>query len=232
MLLPVLDIAKASFRILRQDAEGDHSPLEGALKTGTNCSLKSWNVLDHMVCRHHQHHRICAITASMQRSQCQRGRGVASCWLQDDRYRPPFRFSPLTRSQEAVLFVAYQGGRRRQSDALFPTLQTHGCLLQHGLWARQTEKLLGMAFTRQGKQARARAAAQNDGEQLDRHTERCSLEVDGSAATLWASMSACSSASRWFSRRTSLSMRVFTMSECSAFTRSTIHASKSSKAGG
>ena len=113
VLLPILDIAKAGFRILRLHVEGDHNPLDGALKTSTYCILKSWNVLDNMVCRHHKHHRICTITACMQRSQCQRRCGVASYWLQDDRYRPAFGFSPLTRSLEAVLFVAYQGGRLR-----------------------------------------------------------------------------------------------------------------------
>ena len=161
----LLHIAVTRFRAVGHNTKSQHgcAPCGNGHRLLHRC-VQRGTVSNHMVCWHHQQQRVCPTGLRLQRCQGQRGCGVAPHRLQHDaRGRQTHRLQ-LAGRQEAVFGVAHhQGG---QQCGVGQPLQAQRRVLQHGVFALQRQKLLGIRLTRQWPEAGAGATTQDDGQNL------------------------------------------------------------------
>jgi len=103
-----------------------------------------------MIRRQHQQQRIVSIPGCFQRSHRDRGRGVAANRLKQDRLRLHSKLLQLLGGHETVFLVG-DDQWRAAGDRRNPLPGR----LQHGLFTRQGEELLGVGLTGQWPQAGA-----------------------------------------------------------------------------
>jgi hypothetical protein len=153
-----LDIAVTGLGTIRNDAESDDRPGIGRRQAAQDRGLKRGGVADMVVRRRGQQHGIVAIAAGVEGGNSQRRSGVAAKrFKQQGPGREP-EFAQLLGGDKAILFVADDDRRANWQSG-----QSLEGVLQQAVATDQGLQLLGMLFARNRPQARARAAAEDDG---------------------------------------------------------------------
>jgi hypothetical protein len=104
-----LDVAVTGLGQIGRDAKGDHRAIGGQCCTAAHHILKCRGAGDHMVCRHHQQHRVCCVLQSCQCSQGQRWGSISAKRLKHHGALGAEQ-AQLLGNDKAVLFVAHHHG--------------------------------------------------------------------------------------------------------------------------
>ncbi len=136
-----LDVAVAGLGVFGQDAEGDQVSLFRQCFPALDGLLKSFEVLDDVIGRKYEHHRVFLVGAQVQRGYRGSRGGVPSHRLQQDVRFPVASFLQLLRHEEAMLLVADDHG-----IAFGNVRGTVAGLLQHGDLGDQGPELLGVGL--------------------------------------------------------------------------------------
>ncbi len=161
-LRAALDVAVTGLGRGGHDAEGDQLPLTGRGEREAHGALESRHVLDHVIGRQNQQHRILGVRRQTLhcrvRGERNGGCGVASDGLEHDGLGLDLELPELFGDQESVCVVAHHD-RRRGVQAL----EAQRRLLQHGARTDQGEELFRVELARQRPEPGAGAARQNHG---------------------------------------------------------------------
>ena len=167
---PSLNVAIAGFWPRGGNAKGDKMACGGGLGGGGHGAAKGGLIADGVVCGQHQHQ--CAgvgggVGRAVGQVQCGQGDGrggVTARGFQVGSGGGVAYGVQLLSYQEAVIFIGNDDGRRHWlAGAGVQCCRALGGVLQQGVLACERQQLLGVSGARQGPQAGARAAAQDDG---------------------------------------------------------------------
>lgn len=160
-----LDVAVTGFGPVGHDAKGDHGALASHGVGLHHGGVQGGPVSDDVVGGHGQQDGVCVTFARLQGGQGQGRSGVAARRFEQDARVCDTHAHQLPSGQKTVLCVADDDGRSIQHHAVRQAVQAQRRVLQHGVFTRQGQKLLGIGLARERPQARAGTTAQNNGDE-------------------------------------------------------------------
>ena len=153
------DVAVAGFRQIRHDAEGHQLAALSVRNGRTHRVAEGLFLLDHVVCRQHQHQRVTvrATAFCRQRRQGDSRCGIASGRLQDDIFCEFVQLAQLFGNNKAVLFVT-----DHHRAFTLHAVETVYRRLQHGEIPFQAEELFWIEHAGQRPQPATRATSHHN----------------------------------------------------------------------
>ena len=148
------DVSVFGVRLVRPHAEGDDPPVGGRRLRGAAGGDETGRVLDHVVGREHQEHRVLVAPLRERRSRGDGRAGIAPHRLEQD-VGLGVDLGQLLGDQETILAVGDDDRPREQAGLGHAQ---HG-VLKGRAWTEQLQELLRPALARAWPKPRARSAA-------------------------------------------------------------------------